>query len=506
MSLGEDVIEFIEDYCIVPEGALVGQPVVLAQFQRDFILEVFDNKVHTQTAILSMARKNAKSATIAFLVLAALCGPLSKVNSQVISGANSREQAALIFNLIAKMIAMSEQLSQACHVIKTTKTIIGLADNVEFKAISAEATTAHGASGRLVILDEVGQITGPTSPFIEAASTSSGAYDDALLVLISTQSPSDSDYLSIMIDDAQRSGDPHTVCHLYAADKDCDLMDEAQWAKANPALGLFRSKPDLARGLEKAARLPQLESSSRNLLLNQRISREALWLAPSVWGQNSGQPDLQVFRDNPVAIGLDLSARQDLTAAVIAATDQDSVTHVIPFCFTPSTNLEERSRNDRVPYDQWVRDGHMYAVAGSSVDYSQVAEFMGNWLMENGIEVNYVCFDRWRIHDFRSAAEPYGFCNWAEWKEVGQGYRDISPRCDSTLTALLDSKVRHGNHPLLTMAAAHAIATQDPSGNTKLDKSKASNKIDPLIGLIMAVHEVRESAQEAELDVGAMIG
>lgn len=506
MSLGSDVCDFIETYCVVPEGSLVGQPIVLAEFQRKFILEVFDNPDETQTAVLSMARKNAKSATIACLVLAALCGPLAKVNSQVISGANSRDQAALIFALVVKMIDLSEQLSAACHVVRTTKTVVGLAENVEYKAISSEATTAHGLSPRLAILDEVGQIVGPTSPFVEAVTTSQGAYDDALTVIISTQAPSDQDYLSILIDDAIRSEDPHTVCHVYAADEDCDMLDEEQYRKANPAVGLFRSEKELVRTLAKASRLPQLEASTRNLYLNQRISREALWLSPNVWKANAEAPDLDVFRYNSVAMGLDLSARQDLTAAVIAATDDDNQTHVIPFCFTPSNNLELRSREDKIPYDDWVRDGYLEAVAGTSVDYSQVVEYLNAWLLENEIDVNYICFDRWRIKDFQAVADEYNFCSWAEWKEVGQGYRDISPRCDSTLTALLDSKIRHGKHPLLTMAAANAIAVQDPSGNTKLDKSKASRKIDPLIAMIMAVHEVRESAQENTFDIGAMIG
>lgn len=506
MTTGEKVITFIERYCVVPEGALVGQPIKLADFQKKFILDVFDNPHETQTAILSMARKNAKSATIACLVLAALVGPIAEPNSQVISGANSRDQAALIFNLVSKMISLSEPLSKACHVAKSHKTVTGLRDNVEYKAISAEATTAHGLSPRLAILDEIGQVVGPTSPFIEAVTTSMGAHSSPLLVMISTQAPSDQDYLSIVIDDAVRSEDPHTICHLYAADNDCDLLDEEQWVKANPALDLFRSRKDLERSLQKASRLPQLESSSRNLLLNQRISREALWLAPSVYKLNSGEPDLEVFRGNTVAIGLDLSARQDLTAAVFAARDHDGVVHTLTFCFTPSEGLEARAHRDRVPYDVWARQGHLIPVAGSSVDYSQVVEFLHTWMIEHEIDANYICFDRWRIKDFRAAADEYGFASWAEWKEVGQGYRDISPRCDSTLAAMLEGKIRHGDHPVLTMAAASAIAVQDPSGNTKLDKSKASNRIDPLIALIMAVHEVTESEQDGAIDVGAMIG
>jgi len=92
MTRGERVCKFIQEYCVVPEGDKVGQPVVLADFQKLFILDVYDNPAVTDTAILSEARKNAKTATIAFICLAHTVGPESIQNSRIISGAMSREQ------------------------------------------------------------------------------------------------------------------------------------------------------------------------------------------------------------------------------------------------------------------------------------------------------------------------------------------------------------------------------------------------------------------------------
>ena len=36
------------------------------------------------------------------------------------------------------------------------------------------------------------------------------------------------------------------------------------------------------------------------------------------------------------------------------------------------------------------------------------------------------------------------------------------------------------------MAAANAVVTKDPAGGRKLDKSKATNRIDPMVALTMA--------------------
>src|SRR3546814_5980899 len=89
--------------------------------------------------------------------------------------------------------------------------------NVEYKALAAEGKTAHGLSPVVVILDELGQVRGSQDPFVEALETAKGAYDDGLQLVISTQAPTDADMLSVWIDDAVRSDDPHTVCHVYAA-------------------------------------------------------------------------------------------------------------------------------------------------------------------------------------------------------------------------------------------------------------------------------------------------
>ena len=96
MTPGKKVCAFIAAYCKIPEGAHVGQPMKLMKFQKQFILEVNDNPAGTSRAYLSVARKNGKSALIAAILLAHIVGPEAKQNSQIISGARSRDQAALL--------------------------------------------------------------------------------------------------------------------------------------------------------------------------------------------------------------------------------------------------------------------------------------------------------------------------------------------------------------------------------------------------------------------------
>jgi phage terminase large subunit-like protein len=364
----------------------------------------------------------------------------------------SREQASLIFNLAVKMLQLNPDLEGLYKVIPSGKRIHGLRKNVEYKALSSDGSTAHGLSPVLALLDEVGQIRGSMTPFVEAITTSQGAYENPLLVMISTQAPSDSDFLSIQIDDALRSGDPHTVCHLYCADPESDLMDEEQWKKSNPALDLFRSKKDLEEQLKQASRVPSMEASARNLLLNQRIALDSLWLAPTVWKECGGLPDLEVFRSGmPVSMGLDLSMRNDLTAVVLASMDDEGVIHLLPFAFTPEEGIRARELQHKVPYTQWIQNGSLIGVPSKSMSYDWLCQFMRIKLEELEIHVTSIEFDRWRIEDLKSSASREGFCQDAEWHEVGQGFRDFSPRIEAFESLLLNGKIRHGSHPVLNM-------------------------------------------------------
>ena len=92
VSRGERNIRWIEEHCRIPEGRLVGQPVKLTKEQRGWIKQIYDTP--TRAFILSMARKNAKTALSAFLVLLHLVGPEARPNSQLYSAAQSRDQAA----------------------------------------------------------------------------------------------------------------------------------------------------------------------------------------------------------------------------------------------------------------------------------------------------------------------------------------------------------------------------------------------------------------------------
>jgi len=487
LTEGERVLRFASEYLCFPEGKMVGKPLVLDPFQCAFILASFDSPVHVKKSILSMARRGGKTLVMAVILLWFVVGGGAKQSAMVRSAAMTREQAGLLFRLMALTLQLSPALEGLYRVIPSSKKIVGLRRGTEYASLSRDAKSGHGQAIYVLVVDECGQIDAANDEFLDMLFSSMGTYEDSRVFLISTQAPNDASFFSLEIDSATRSTPDNVVCHLYAA-ASADLMDEANWYAANPALyGGYRSKEDIRNAAGEASRIPAKEAGFLNLFMNRRVSLESLWLAPSVWKENGGAVDLEVFRTHAVHIGLDLSMRTDLTAAVLAAQDDEGVVHLLPFVFTPSQGLDDRASRDRAPYQQWVKDGKLIAIPGATVDYEAVCEHLKGELDDLGVEISGIAFDRWRVREFQAAAERTGFAPYAEWHEVGQGFKDFSPRIEKFEELLLQGKIRHGLHPLLNMAAANAIAVRDAAGNAKLDKAKSTLRIDPIVAAVMAV-------------------
>ncbi len=478
---GSRVIAFIETYCKTPSGSMVGNQIKLETFQKCFILDVYDNPTGTRRAYLSIGRKNGKTSLIACILLAHLVGPEAKKNAQIISGALSREQAAIVYDLASKMVMQSPELSAIIREVPSSKKLIGVPMNTEFRAISAEGKTAHGLSPILAILDELGQVRGPQSDFVDAITTSQGAHDAPLLMVISTQAPNDNDLLSIWLDDAKASKDKRIVSHVYEAPKDCELDDKEAWKAANPAMGKFRSLADVKEQAERAGRMPSSEPTFRNLVLNQRIEMMAPFISRGVWILNSAEPDDTVFYEEPVYVGLDLSAKTDLTAMVMIAFREKW--HVKSYFWTPAKGLRDRAKRDRAPYDVWESQGLIRAIPGAAVDYEAVARDMADILQD--CDVQAIAFDRWRFDLLKKELDEIG----ADWPLLpfGQGFKDMAPAIDNLEELLLNEQLAHGGNPVLTMCMNNARIEKDAAGNRKMNKAKATGRIDGAVALAMAV-------------------
>ena len=491
----DKVIDFISTYCKVPEGDLVGQPIKLMPFQIKFIREVYSNPYGTHTAILSIGRKNAKTTLIACLLLAHVCGPEAIAGSQIVSGARSKDQAAVVFELASKIVSASPILAKLVRVQPSGKRLVGLSKNVLYRALSAEGKTAMGLSPVVVILDELGQVVGPTDEFVSALTSAQGAYSNPLLIAISTQAPTDADMLSTWIDSQRNAPDPRVVCHVYEAPKDCALDDRAAWAASNPAMGVFRSTADIEKQCKSALEMPANEPAFRNLVLNQRVEANAPFVTGSVWKENGAE--CGPIDGKKVWGGLDLSSVNDLTALELVSEDGG----VHSEFWLPADGLKEKSRKDRVPYDLWAKQGYLNTTPGRAIEYEFIAECLRG--LFDRCDVQALGFDRYNMVHLRPWLVRAGFSEDELEKFVpfGQGTASMTPALRELEAKLLGRKLRHGNHPILEMCAKNATVVGD-SGARKFDKRKQTRRIDGMVALAMAVGVMPQAVEDTDITQG----
>lgn len=428
-----------------------------------------------------MGRKNAKTALSSFLLLLHLCGPEAKPNSHAYSTAQSREQAAILFGYAAKCVRLSPDLREYVMVRDTAKALYCPELGTEYRALSADAATAYGLSPAFTVHDELGQVRGPRSELYEALETANAAQEEPLSIIISTQAPTDNDLLSQLIDDALKGEEPRTKVELYSAPKALDAFGVKAIRAANPHFDDFMNQEEVLRQATDAKRLPSREAAYRNLILNQRVEARSPFVTRQVWEENGAAPKPLTGRD--VFAALDLGAVADLTALLAVTEDGD----VHPTFWLPSEGLAEKSRTDRVPYDQWAQQGLLQTTPGRSIEYEFIAHYLRAFF--DSCNVKALAFDRWNMKFLRPWLERAGFTpeELAVFVEFGQGFVSMSPAIRELEARLLSKKLKHGNHPVLSMCASNATTVSDPAGNRKFVKSKNTGRIDGMVALAMAV-------------------
>lgn len=461
----------------------------MAEFMKEDFRAIFDNPAGTRRAIISRGRKNAKTVETAMLMLLFLCGPEALANSQLYSAAQSRDQAAVLFSLAAKMVRMSPELAATVTIRDTAKQLYCPELGTLYRALSADASTAFGLSPRFVAHDELGQVRGPRSELYEALETATAAQDNPLSVVISTQAPNDGDLLSILIDDALKGEDPRVVLRLNTAPDGLDPFTEESIRAANPAYDLFMNKAEVLAMSADAKRMPSRQPEYENYVLNRRVEASAPFVSQSVW-KSCGAPTVGRLHGYPVYGGLDLSEVSDLTALVLVA-PVDGVWHVEPTFWLPGEGLIDKARSDRVPYDIWHSQGHLRTTPGKTVDYEFVAHHLRDLFDE--YDIRKIAFDSWNWRHLKPWLRKVGFTDdqlegeHAVFEPMRQGFQTMSPALRELESALLNQKIAHGMHPVLTMCAANATVQTDPAGNRKLSKSKSHGRIDGMIALAMAI-------------------
>lgn len=512
------VIKFIEQLR-VPSGYGQGEQLVLRDWQKDFIRDIYepvdqDGFRIVRRAINSMARKNGKTLLVSALVLVHLIGPEAIENDEIYSAANDRKQAALVFKTAAQMVRADHRLSSRLNVIDSTKRIVNVAHGSFYEAMSAESGTKHGLNPSFVVYDELAQAK--NRKLYDVLDTSMGARREPLFAVISTQSNDPQHILSQLIDDAVNGKDPTIVCHLYEVPEEVkDIWDPVIWRMANPALGDFLSLDNVKAMAAKAQRMPAEEPKFRNLVLNQRVSPISTLISRFEWAACAG--DANIAPGEEMYFALDLSSVRDITA-LVGVTVNEPV-RVLPIFFKPIETLHEHSKRDfgsgNNHYVHWYEQKHLQVTAGGSIDPLEVADHIAQ--LSGQYSILGLAFDRWRINDLLRAFDQIGFRAQKEEPDNartvaglrlipwGQGFRDMAPAVDAMELLISERRLLHPNNPALNWMMMNAMAVADPAGNRKIDKSATRFRIDGAVALAMACGARSRERAKPKFDAAALI-
>lgn len=501
----ERVVAFMEDLPVT-QGKLAGTKMKLRDWQIEQFLEpIFteddEGKRRVRTAALSMGRKNGKTGISAALALCFLVGPEAEERGEIYFCAMDKAQAAKAWAECKAMLEAHPELSQRVNIIRFSKEIEvleGQGKGSVLKALSADADSKLGLSPSFVLCDEIGYW--PKRDLFDAMDSALGARDEPLIVAISTQAKDDTHFFSEMIDyglkikEGEVEDDSFHLA-MFAASPDDDPWDPATWEKANPALGDFLSLEQVERMAMQAQRIPSKEADFRNKVLNQRIDGTVRFIAAREWNDcNLGKIVDDNLAGRECFGALDLSAARDLTCFLLVFPEEGGRYTVLPRFFLPEFDIDGKSDTDRVPYNVWARqpDARLTLLPGKVIDPALVAEYIADECSRFNILA--IAYDRWRIEDLKRELDKMS----VELPLVpfGQGYKDMSPAVDVLEVTVAQQKLNHAGNPLMRMCAANAVVTVDPAGARKLDKGKASGRIDGIVALAMALKTAQGHEEE----------
>ena len=517
------VIDFIERNLKVTVGDHVGEPFLLAPFQRAFIEDVFapidlakPEKRLINKAILSVGRKCGKSEIAAAIVLACLIGPESERNGWVVSAATTHKQARIVFDKVVQFIEMSPVLKKYLQIGNAKSTIYVKpgtsvrAAGSKYEAIANKPGGSLGLNPSVCIFDEL--TAANDRKFYDALVSSQKARPNPLFLVISTQNAETTHVLSEIIDAGLRRNEdgspvnPRTVVHLHAADEGCDLLDRAQHRKATPAIGLWIDEDVFYQEAIDASMSPSEEAQFRLYALNQRVAAEAPVVSRLQWQQIGPEPlpvpairtqaTFEFDQGEDLITSLDLSARTDLTCmlAISRETSGDEPARIKAWFWKPKVTLVKDAARDGLDYPIMARQGWLIPVDSPDVDPDAVVSHLVG--LQHRCRVSSLVYDRdvhlqqefFRALDRAGVHHHVGPGSGLEVKPWGQGFQGMHIGITAIEHYVLNQKIRHDGNPILEWNMANARVLIQPSGiGRKLVKMSKHLRIDGSICLAMTL-------------------
>lgn len=479
-------------FCRHVKGPLAGQPIELEPWQRFIIGSVF-GWVHQDTglrryrkAYVQVARGNGKSTLLSGLGLYMLMAD-GEQGPEIYATATKRDQARIVYDAARLMATRSPDLLKRLEPGKAE--MIHPVSGGKFAPLSKDTKSLDGLNPHLGIIDEYH--AHPTREMYDLLVSAMGKRLQPLLFVITTAgfdlaAPCYEEYTYLTKVLSGELTNEQYFAYIAQLDPDDNPQDESCWIKANPLLASTETGMEYLRGeLQAALDVPSQMRSFLTKNLNVWVDqREDGYMPMDRWracaaSEDNPMPDL---RGRACYIGVDLSAKIDLTSLAVEFPLGGGRYAVLSHSFIPEETLRTRLKTDKQPYDSWVRLGWLSVIPGAVVDQQTLIDWIEAEVARNGWQVREICADPWNATQFAIEMQKRGYTV----VEITQGIRTLSEPTKHFRELVLKGQVIHDGSPVLTWAMGNAIERSDHNGNIMLDKSKSRERIDPVAALMNA--------------------
>lgn len=498
------------------KGRWAGKPFVLTDWQyADIVLPMYGPVVWDPTVSdytrqvssvwLEMGRKNGKSELLAGFGLYGLCADAEQ-SAEVYSIARDKDQARVVWDVASRMVMLSPTLSRALQVRMYDRRIIYPKTASFYGLLSRDALGNLGINPHCILFDEV--LAQPSDFQWNALRTAQGARVQPLLIGATTAGPdpasfakAEHDEVVRVIEQPSRAG--HRFGYIRTVPIEADPFDEDNWRLANPALGDFLRIETLRQEAIEARNDPTKENSFRMYRLNQWLSAGTRWMTSVLWAENTGDvwPDpawhLTELAKKQAWIGLDLSARHDLTSCA-ALIPIDGVYHYLWRHWLPEDALHLLDESTSGAATQWVKGGWLTLTEGAVIDYRELCADIATWVSQ--FDVVEITYDKWSGEYVRQ--ELARLLGGVPMVASEPSFTGMTIPLTELMNAFVSHTVSHHANPVAafcfdSVEVQHSRMNPDLIRPVKPKRTSVEKRIDavPAAALAMGAHRLRGVAE-----------
>ena len=469
-------------------GGHSGKRFILSDWQKFIMYSIYgfyhksDGTRLVRNAYIEISRKNGKTALVAAMCLYHLIAD-GEQNAQVILSATSAKQAKICFDMCVNFI---RPLDPKGKFFKRYRDSIKFArTNSELHIVAADASRLDGYNASMYVCDELHEFQ--DGSVFNVLQSSTGMREQPLGVCITTagfnQTSFCYDMRSNCIDILHGiKSDDSQFCIIYTLDEDDDYRDEKKWVKCSPNLGTTVKWEYLRQQLVQAQNNPALLTNFLTKLMNKWVSSVEEWLPNEYINRCMEKVDIKDYRNCYAFVGQDLGSTGDLTALTVMIPPSEN--NIDKYVFKTWYFLPEAALNKGVNadiYRKWYRQGYLNVTKGNVTDYDHVLNVAMELQKELLIQV--YSYDEWNAAQYTIKAEQNGLPMRPYSQSIGSMNRPTKE-----LARLISSeKVLIDSNPITRWCFQNVVIKRDWNENEKIVKTSYGNKIDGVIGMVMAL-------------------